>query len=267
MVAAPRLAFPIVPKHSSQVALSLVLSSARRLPVKGASAVTMSRAGLLVVEDDLGIYRVRGGTATLWAGPRLHEALADLEGITANQAGDVVWALSEERGTLVEIDVGARGPRVRRTAELRRPGTKKNKGFEGIAWIAPRWSPTGRAALVAVHERRPRRVSFYDAGTLAVICELKLPRGAKGLLDDLADVAVDPVSGLLLVLSEESRRVAVLACAAHGLEFVDSHDLPLERRERPEGLAFLSPRRLAVVTDGPARLLTFRVGRRPAGRV
>jgi hypothetical protein len=77
------------------------------------------------VDDDLGIYRLRGGTATLWAGPDLHPALADLEGVTANGRGDVVWALSEEHGTLVEMHLGARGPRVRRTAVLERPGTAK----------------------------------------------------------------------------------------------------------------------------------------------
>ena len=50
MVAAACRTSPIVPKPSSQVALSLALSSVRALPVKGASAVT------------------------LWAGPRLDRA-------------------------------------------------------------------------------------------------------------------------------------------------------------------------------------------------
>jgi len=230
--------------------------------VRGASAVTPSRAGVLIVEDDLGIYRLRGGTATLWAGPDLHPALADLEGVTANDTGDVVWALSEEHGTLVEMHIGARGPRVRRTAVLERPGTAKNKGFEGLAWLAPRLSPTGRAALVAVHEHKPRRVCVCDLRTLAVTHDLKLPREAKAALDDLADVAVDPVSGLLLLLSEESRRIAVMRLSSDGLQLIQCYDLPLEDGERPEGLAFLSASRLAVVTEGPARLLTFRVTRR-----
>jgi uncharacterized protein YjiK len=239
----------------------------RALPVKGASAVAPSRAGLLVVEDDLGIYRLRGTTATLWAGPDLHPALADLEGVTANDTGDLVWALSEEHGTLVEIHVGARGPRVRRTAVLARPGSTKNKGFEGIAWLAPRLSPTRRAALVAVHEHKPRRVCLFDLSTLEMTHDLQLPREARRVLDDLADVAVDPVSGLLVLLSEESRRLAVMRLSDDGLHLVQSHDLPLEDGERPEGLAFLTPTRLAVVTEGPARLLTLRVTRPPARRV
>ncbi len=239
----------------------------RALPLKGASAVAMSRAGLLVVEDDLGIYRLGGTTATLWAGPALHPSLADLEGIATNGAGDVVWALSEERGVLVELHVGARGPRLRRTALLERPGKRRNKGYEGLAFLAPNLSPTGRAALVAVHEHKPRRVVVFDRRTLAVVCALKLPKDAKDLLDDLADVAIDPETGLLVLLSEESRRLAVLRMADGTLRLLDSHDLPLEGDERPEGLTFLTPSRLAVVTEGPARLLTFRVGRRRRGRV
>lgn len=256
-----------MPQPPSPQTLSFALHSVRALPVKGASAVTTSRAGLLLVEDDLGIYRLRGNTATLWAGPDLHPALADLEGVTANDAGDVVWALSEEHATLVEIHAGTRGPRVRRTAVLERPGSTKNKGFEGIAWLAPRLSPTGRTALVAVHEHQPRRVCIFDLRTLALTHDLRLPREAKRVLDDLADVAVDPVSGLLVLLSEESRRLAIMRLVADGLQLVQSYDLPLEDGERPEGLAFLTRTRLAVVTEGPARLLTFRVTRPPAPRV
>lgn len=256
-----------MPQPPSRPPLSFAPHSVRALPVKGASAVTTSRAGLLLVEDDLGIYRLRGSTATLWAGPDLHPALADLEGVTANDTGDLVWALSEEHATLVEIHVGARGPRVRRTAVLERPGSTKNKGFEGLAWLAPRLSPTRRAALVAVHEHQPRRVCLFDLRTLAMTHDLQLPREAKRVLDDLADVAVDPVSGLLVLLSEESRRLAVMRLANDGLQLVQSHDLPLEDGERPEGLAFLTPTRLAVVTEAPARLLTLRVTRPPAPRV
>lgn len=256
-----------MPSSTAQTTLSLALATVRALPVKGASAVTGSRAGVLIVEDDLGIYRLRGATATLWAGPDLHPALADLEGITANERGDIVWALSEEHGTLVELRLGARGPRVVRTAVLERPGSTKNKGFEGLAWLAPRFSHTGRAALVAVHEHKPRRVCLCDLRTLVVTDDLKLPRAARGLLDDLADVAVDPVSGLLLLLSEESRRIVVMRLAHDGLQLIQSFDLPLEDGERPEGLAFLTPSRLAVVTEGPARLLTFRVTRRASARV
>ncbi len=70
--------------------LHFSFASVRSLPLRGASGVARSRAGLLLVEDDLGIYRLRGATATLWAGPDLHPALGDLEGIAANEPGTVV---------------------------------------------------------------------------------------------------------------------------------------------------------------------------------
>lgn len=249
------------------VALSFALHTVRALPVRGASGITGSAAGTLIVEDDLGIYRLRGATATLWAGPGLHPALGDLEGITSSADGTRVWALAEESGTLVELRVTPRGPRLVRAAVLSRPGDTKNKGFEGVAYAAADVSPTGRPALLTVHERKPRRVSVFDLRRLELVGEYALPRPAKRLLDDLADVAIDPRTGLVVLLSEQSRSVAVLAVAGDELRLVSSFALPLEGKERPEGLAFLSPSRLAVTTEGPARLLTLRVTRRAAARV
>ena len=241
--------------------LRFSLLSVRALPVRGASGVTGSRAGLLIVEDDLGIYRLQGQTATLWAGPDLHPELADLEGIAANERGDTVWAVAEESGVLVELALGAHGPTVRRTGVLRRPGSRANKGFEGVAFLPARHTPTRRDALVAVHEHKPRRVCVFSLPDLRQTHDLKLPPAAKDALDDLADVAVDPVTGLLVLLSEASRRLAVMRLGEDGLQLVSTFDLPLPGKERPEGLAYLSRGRLAVVTEGPARLLELRVTR------
>ena len=252
---------------STTDSLRFAFASVRSLPLRGASGVAKSRAGLLIVEDDLGIYRLRGATATLWAGPDLHPALGDLEGIVANEPGTVVWAISEKSGVLVELAVRAARPTVRRVGRLRRPGSRANKGFEGVAYLPARFTGTRRAALVAVHEHKPRRVCVFSLADLSQIHELKLPRAAKDALDDLADVAVDPVTGLLVVLSEASRRFAVLRLAGGALQLVSTFDLPLEDKERPEGLAFVSRSRLAVVTEGPARLLELRVGRGRRGRV
>lgn len=256
-----------MPPRRLPVRLAFALQSVRALPIRGASGVAPSRAGLLLVEDDLGIYRLRGATATLWAGPDLHPALGDLEGIATSDDGATVWALAEECGTLVELRVTARGPDLVRATPLGRPGTRTNKGFEGLSFVPAALSPTRRAALVAVHEHKPRRVQVFDRRTLALDLDYKLPREAKRLLDDLADVAVDPVSGLFVLLSEESRRLAVMRPTPSALELVDSFDLPLEGKERPEGLAYLTPSRLVVATEGPARLLSLRVTRRPAPAV
>ena len=247
--------------------LHFSFASVRSLPLRGASGVARSRAGLLLVEDDLGIYRLRGATATLWAGPDLHPALGDLEGIAANEPGTVVWAVSEESGALVELAVRGGRPVVRRVGRLRRPGSRDNKGFEGVAYLPARFTGTRRAALVAVHEHKPRRVCVFALPDLRQTHDLKLPPDAKAALDDLADVAVDPVTGLLVLLSEQSRRLAVLRREGSALQLVSTFDLPLEGKERPEGLAYISRSRLAVVTEGPARLLELRVTRRGSRRV
>lgn len=253
-----------MPPRRPPVRLAFALQSVRALPIRGASGVAPSRAGLLLVEDDLGIYRLRGATATLWAGPDLHPALGDLEGIATSEDGVTVWALAEECGTLVELRVTPRGPDLVRATPLPRPGSRRNKGFEGLAYAPPALSPTRRAALVAVHEHKPRRVQVFERRTLALEIDYQLPRDAKRALDDLADVAIDPLTGLFVLLSEESRRLAVMRATPSALELLDTFDLPLEGKERPEGLAYLTPSRLVVATEGPARLLSFRVTRRPA---
>lgn len=256
-----------MPRPASALTLAFSVQSVRSLPIRGASAVTPSRAGLLLVEDDLGIYRLRGAVATHWAGPDLHPALGDLEGITASDDGGTVWALAEESGILVELRVTPRGPDLVRAAVLARPGDRRNKGFEGITYAAPVQSPSGRAALVAVHEQKPRRVCVFDRRTLTLVAEYSLARAAKRALDDLADVAIDPITGDFVLLSEASRRLAVVTPHDGALVLRSTFDLPLEGKERPEGLAFVTPGRLAVATEGPARLLTLRVTRSAVGRV
>jgi hypothetical protein len=242
--------------------LRFTLISARGLPLKGASALARAGSGLLLVEDDTGIYRLRGAKATLWAGPDVHPALADLEAIATDEAGGVVWALAEESGVLVELSGPPRPPRIRRVATLARPGHKSNKGFEGLAYLPARHSPSRRAALVAAHEGKPRRLCVFDRATLAPVHNFKLPKEAKHALDDLADVAVDPVTGALVVLSQQSRCLGVLEVDGDHLRLRGTFELPLKGKERPEGLGYLASTRLAVATEGPARLLELRVQRR-----
>jgi uncharacterized protein YjiK len=235
----------------------------RRLPMRGASAVVAVPGGWLLVEDDEGVYRYRSARASLWAGPAEHPDLGDLEGLAADEDGRVVWALSEESGAVIELPFGDGPPRPRLRGYLPRPGHRHNKGYEGLAFMPSRHSPTGRASLVAVHEAKPRRVAIFELPTLAQTHDLKLPRDAKAVLDDLADVTVDPVTGALVVLSQESRRLAVLTLDGQALRLQAVFELVLEKKARPEGITFSKPSRLAVVTEGPAMLVEYRVLRGP----
>jgi uncharacterized protein YjiK len=227
----------------------------RQLPLRGASAVAALPGALFVVEDDAGIYRVRGNRAVLWAGRDLHPALGDLEGLAVNDTKTMLWAVSENSGAVLAIPLRAKTPRPTVIGYLPRPGTKKNKGFEGLAFMSARLSPSGRASLVAVHEGSPRRVGVFALPDLELTHELKLPRNAKHVLKDLADVTVDPITGDLLLLSDQSRRIAIMRLVDGRLVMTGSYDLPLKSKEKPEGIDFTSASRLLVVTDDSGKLL------------
>jgi uncharacterized protein YjiK len=238
----------------------------RKLPIRGASAVAAIPGALLVVEDDQGIYRIEGNRATLWASPDLHRALGDLEGMAVDKAHGTVWALTEEDGIVLALPLGVTAGRATVLGRLNRPGTKKNKGFEGLAFMPARLSPTRRASLVTVHERKPRRVGVFTLPGLEQTHDLKLPDEAKEVLRDLADVTVDPVTGALLLLSDQSQCIAVTRISKGELVLTGSYELPLDEGEKPEGLDFASASRLLVVTDDSAKLLELSVTRSPARR-
>ena len=164
-------------------------------------------------------------------------------------------------GAVLAISLRTRSPRPEVIGYLPRPGTKKNKGLEGLAFLPARLSPSRRASLVAVHEGKPRRVGVFALPDLDLTHDLKLPDAAKRLLKDLADVTVDPVTGDLLLLSDQSQRIVRARIVGSKLIVCESYDLPLGRKEKPEGLTFASGSRLLIVTDDAAKLLEMAVGR------
>jgi len=236
----------------------------RTLPIRGASAVAAIPGGLLVVDDDKGILRVAGGRAALWAGRDDHAALGDLEGLATDETHRIVWAVAEENGAVIALRLrgGLRRPTL--VGHLPRPGTRKNKGFEGLAFMPARLSPSRCASLVVVNEHKPRRVQLFALPALTLTHDLKLPGRLKDLLDDLSDVTVDPVTGALLLLSDQSRRIAVAEIVDQSLVLLGSYDLPLSRSQKPEGLDFRSPSQLLVVMDDSGKLLEIGVRRASA---
>lgn len=264
----------------SSLSLSLTLRASSTLPMKSASAVAPLKDGsFLVVDDDAGVLRIRRKTATPWAMAELHPALGDLEGLCVDEEGEV-FVVAEGGGLLLSLgEASGERPRVKELGALPRPAGgdgdddedkrpkkkgkkgKKNKGYEGLAALPARHSPDGKAGLVAVHEDRPKHVVVLDVDPLAVRLDLPLPDEVNELVDDLSDVTVDPVTGNLLLLSDESRRVVEVKLERRGLQLIGSVDLPVEDGEKPEGIAFVSDDRLVIVTDATNRLLTFDVKR------
>lgn len=74
-------------------------------------------------------------------------------------------------------------------------------------------------------------------------------------------MTVDPLTRSVLLLSEASRRIAVFRIEGGGLEMTGALDVRVTRKARPEGLDFVTPSRLLVVTEGPATAIHFRVTR------
>lgn len=244
----------------SPAALRLTQGRSTKLAMRGASAVAAVPGTMFLAEDDEGIYRLHGGHLTLWAAGELHAALCDLEGIALDPAGGRLYALAEESGALVSLATRGSG-RVREVGLIPRPGRRTNKGYEGLAFLPSAHSPNGRPSLVAVHEGKPRRVCIFRLTDLAQTHDLKLPPEAKALLGDLADVTVDPVSGAMLLLSEESRRIAVCRLSGDRLELESVTDIRVSEDERPEGIDFVTRDRLVVVTERPAMAISFHVRR------
>jgi uncharacterized protein YjiK len=233
--------------------------------MRGASAVAAVPGTMYLAEDDEGIFRLQRGRMICWAPGSLHAALCDLEGIALNPAGTRLYALAEESGAIVSLATRGRSRRVREIGCLPRPGRRANKGFEGLAFLPAAVSPNRSDSLVAAHEGRPRRVCLFRLPGLEETHHLKLPADAKRALADLADVTVDPVTGALLLLSEESRRIAVCRFVDETLQLVSLTDVRVDRKERPEGIDFVTAARLVVVTEGPATVIPFEVRRNHRG--
>ncbi|MDP2342824.1 MAG: SdiA-regulated domain-containing protein [Deltaproteobacteria bacterium] len=255
----------MVTKKKSAPPRALHLLSTTQLPMKSASAVAAIEGGWLVVDDDRGVFRVIDGEASLLRGPGDHSAFGDLEGLTVDGAGNV-FVVAEESGVILRGALASRDTVV--VGSIASPAKKKakkkggsNKGFEGLAWLPAALSPDDADALLVAHEAKPKRVLMVTPADLEVRNELELDDALDAALGDLADVAVDPVSGCWLLLSDESARIGVAKANGSELVHVGSIDLPFDSDEKPEGLAFVDDDTLAIVTDATARLRLFRVER------
>lgn len=232
------------------------------LDVPQASGVTCVGGGrFLVVDDDHGVYLAReDGSSELVAARDDHPALRDLEGICVGPDGDA-WVLSERTSAVLALPIERDGDAIsvgapRLVGEVEHVAKKKNKGWEGIAL----W-PGDPPRVIACHEAKPRRVGVFGAD-LSTVAFLELPASLEDELEDLSDLTVDPETGHLLLLSDESAAVAEVAVRfARGvpaaLERVSLTRLDLGKKEKPEGLCFDEHGTLWLVTDGRPHLYAF----------
>ncbi len=233
-----------------------------------ASGITHLPSGeTLLVNDNDGIARLREHKGPKSLG-KPHKG-ADLEGIASDSKGKHVWVVDESDRRVHRYDVShdKDGKLELKDADdaRRLPKLKDvtNKGWEGLTFLSKEVLGGKHDALVCAHEGSPRRIGIYELPDLDTGVTLAIPDAAKKLLPDVADVAIDPKTGHILVVSDQSRTVVELAikkqtrAASQGLleqvelEVVSTIDLSkhLSKNDKPEGLAFDQLGRLWVALD------------------
>lgn len=227
----------------------------------------------IVVDDDKGLALMTREGAI-----KLVKDAKDVEGICVDPKGKHVWAVQESSRRVVRYDIERKDGRIelKESGEARRlPKLKdvENKGWEGLAFLSKEAAGGKDDHLVCVHEGSPRRIGIFALPDLDEGVTLKLPKAAKDLLPDLADVAIDPQSGHLFVVSDESQMVVELVIKKAGkaapgalletveLAVVSSFELPVKRSSKPEGLAFDEKGRLWVSLDGNGKALVLELER------
>ena len=241
--------------------------------VKGASGICHLPGGeVLVVDDDHGIAQMLKDSRAR----KLVKSAKDVEGLCASPDGRHVWVVHEGTRRVERYDVDHSGGQLRLTSAgdakklPKLKGAVDNKGWEGLAFL-PATSGLG-GSLACVHERSPRRIGLFALPDLDTGFMLKLPKDARELLPDLADIAVDD-RGHLFVLSDEGRCVVEFALmtsspAAPGallaepsLVTVSSFALPVKKDSKPEGLAFDAAGRLWVCLDTNGKAVVLELER------
>lgn len=239
-------------------------------------AVLPARLGLLVVDDEVGLRQVdlpRGRHA----GVTSHEVLVggrrrifrNAEGIARDAATRSILVLLE-RGTIFELRLERAGRPLRlseptklgRLPKLKRSG----HGWEGLSVLPAARAPDRRTRILAVHERKPRCLGIFARATLDLETTLALPASlGSGRIRDLSDVTIDPETGHVLLLSDESCALFAFELRRRGrawrLEFVAHTPLPEREagdRLQPEGLDFDRGGNLWIACDRGRRLLYAR---------
>lgn len=257
-------------KGKGRGAAKLSIAEEIHVEIGEASAVVPLGGRLFLVADDESGVRLVDASGKKASSKVLIAAgdddrVAGLEGMCivahGTKSEQHVLAVRESDGATVSLafsKTATNKPVVREHGSLVRPPDspgKKNKGWEGIAFLDAAAAYDKRPHLVAVHEGKPRALGVFSFPALKLERTIAIEGELDELLPDLSDIAVHPESGELWILSDESEHVARVKLTKSSLELVASHAIPVEDGEKPEGIAFDESGALWLVTDDTGRLL------------
>lgn len=262
----------------AQAILPLTLLETPSLKVPESSGIVALGDGRFLVADDAKgiLYRKADGDVKMLAAAKDFKALKGLEGLCLSEDGSTLYAVSENTRKVVSIPMDDQGG----TPSLGKPevlgklpvlGRAPNKGWEGIAVLPAAHSPIDEDCIVTVHEGFPRCIGIFTLPDLEEVDIIRPPESALGHLNDISDIAVHPETGHLFVLSDESQSIVELSLTTklsagpgglletNGLEALRTFKLPLNKKQKPEGITFLDSSTMFVACDGSDTMLKFQL--------
>lgn len=263
---------------STPKAATFRLLDEKKLDLNEASGLAEIHKGLLVIDDEKGLFWRQGGKIEPLLTTKDSKHMAGLEGLCLSSDGKSAYVVSEDsrKVTRVPLEWKEGHPKAGKPevlGKLPSLGETDNKGWEGIDILPGRFSQDGEDRLVAVHEGSPLRIGIFSLPDLEESIILKLPSDQKGQIRDLSDIAVCPKTGHLFLLSDESSCLLEVALTTQRqiapgallerptLAVVGRFDLPLDKGSKPEGLSFGRDDTLWVASDGNRQLWKFQVER------
>jgi uncharacterized protein YjiK len=204
--------------------------------------------------------------------PDKKDKISDFEGITYDPERRRLITVSE-RSRRIRVFRLLAGRRRGKLSGLRQVGDARlpklsdnlNKGIEGLAFLPGKFAPDGRSHIVAVNEADPKAVLLIAPEALEIEHQLALPRKWDKAIGDLSDVAVDPLSGHLFLVSDESRQVLELELRIKRgkldlakVQRFDIEDRNTGKIKKPEGIVFDNVGDLYLTSEGSCRVYRYK---------
>jgi uncharacterized protein YjiK len=238
-----------------------------KFPVKEASDVVSLPGGKFLIvgdtADKVGVIDADGKLTKLKL-PGLPNGNSQLEGVAYDPVRHHLLVSREEKGEILRYEWNPEKdtpPKLEKTFDVKIGDGPRNKGIEGLAYLAGDFSPTGTPQLLAANEGSPRELVMLGDGGGGKPIKIKLEDQVKSVCKDFSAVAVDPKTGNVFLSSDESSTVAQIELKRDGDKITgrlvqsfplrDSKDKALER---VEGLTFNEKGDLFVLTENDGAL-------------